>query len=61
MKKEEKFIFFFSCNGNGEYLGIAKMKTLCDLNRSFELWTLDGKWMGLFDVEWMFIKDMSFK
>ena len=52
---------FFSCNGSGRYDGVARMKTPCDLNKSFELWTQDGKWMGLFDVEWMFIKDMSFK
>ena len=52
---------FFSCNGSGRYDGVARMKTPCDLNKSFELWTQDGKWMGLFDVEWIFIKDVPFK
>ena len=37
------------------------MKSTCDFNKSFELWTQDGKWMGLFDVEWLFIKDVPFK
>jgi len=42
-EKGGEVYLFFSCNGNGKYLGIARMKTLCDLNKSFELWTLDGK------------------
>ena len=52
---------FFSCNGSGRFVGVARMKTPCDLNKSFELWTQDGKWMGLFDVEWIYIKDVPFK
>ena len=52
---------FFSCNGSGRYAGVAKMKTICDKNKSFGLWTQDGKWPGLFDVEWIFIKDVPFK
>ena len=36
-EKGGEVYLFFSCNGNGEYLGMANMKTLCDLNRSFEL------------------------
>ena len=42
-EKGGEVYLFFSCNDNGKYLGIARMKTLCDLNKSFELWTLDGK------------------
>ena len=52
---------FFSCNGSGRYAGIARMKTPCDENKTFGLWTQDGKWPGLFDVEWLFIKDVPFK
>ena len=52
---------FFSCNGSGRYAGIARMKTPCDENKTFGLWTQDGKWPGLFDVEWVFIKDVPFK
>ena len=37
------------------------MKTPCDENKTFGLWTQDGKWPGLFDVEWIFIKDVPFK
>ena len=59
-KKGEVYLFY-SCNGSGRYCGIAKMKTPCDENKSFGLWTQDGKWPGLFDVEWIFIKDVPFK
>ena len=52
---------FFSCNGSGRYQGVARMKTPCDENKTFGLWTQDGKWPGLFDVEWLFIKDVPFK
>ena len=52
---------FFSCNGSGRYQGVARMKTPCDENKTFGLWTQDGKWPGLFDVEWIFIKDVPFK
>ena len=63
IKKEKNgsVYLFFSCNGSGRYAGIARMKTPCDENRTFEFWTQDGKWTGLFDVEWIFIKDVPFK
>ncbi len=60
-EKNGNVYLFFSCNGSGRYVGIARMKTPCDENRSFEFWTQDGKWPGLFDVEWLFIKDVPFK
>ena len=60
-EKNGNVFLFFSCNGSGRYVGIAKMKTPCDENRTFEFWTQDGKWTGLFDVEWLFIKDVPFK
>ena len=52
---------FYSCNGRGRYCGIARMKSPCDENKSFGLWTQDGKWPGLFDVEWLLIKDVPFR
>ena len=60
-EKGGEVYLFFSCNGSGRYVGLARMKTLCDFNKSFELWTQDGKWMGLFDVEWIYIKDVPFR
>ena len=60
-EKNGNVYLFYSCNGSGRYCGIARMKTPCDETKSFELWTQDGKWPGLFDVEWLLIKDVPFK
>jgi len=61
-KERGSFVYlFFSCNGSGNYIGVAKMKSPCDFKKSFEYWTQDDKWTGLFEVEWLFIKDIPFK
>ena len=60
-EKKGNVYLFFSCNGSGRYQGVARMKTPCDETKTFGLWTQDGKWPGLFDVEWLFIKDVPFK
>ena len=54
-------MYIYFSVGSGRYVGVARMKTPCDENRTFEFWTQDGKWPGLFDVEWLFIKDVPFK
>ena len=43
-EKNSNVYLFFSCNGSGRYVGVARMKTPCDENRTFEFWTQDGKW-----------------
>ena len=60
-EKNGNVYLFFSCNGSGRYAGIARMKSPVDENRTFDFWTQDGKWPGLFDIEWIFIKDVPFK
>ncbi len=60
-EKNGSVYLFFSCNGSGRFTGICRMKTPCDENKHFEFWTQDNKWPGLFEVEWMFIKDVPFK
>lgn len=52
---------FFSCNGSGRYIGVAKMLSEVNETKEFNYWTQDSKWQGLFDVEWIFIKDIPFK
>jgi hypothetical protein len=52
---------FFSCNGSGRYVGLARMNSEVDENKQFMYWTQDSKWPGLFDVEWIFIKDVPFR
>ena len=60
-EKNGNVYLFYSCNGSGRFCGVAKMKTPVDENRTFEFWTQDNKWPGLFEVEWLFIKDVPFK
>ena len=52
---------FFSCNKSRRYCGVAKMTSTVDESKIFELWTQDNKWPGLFNVEWIFIKDVPLK
>lgn len=52
---------FFSCNGSGRFVGAAKMTSPVDEKNSFLYWTQDSKWSGLFDIEWIYIKDVPFK
>ena len=52
---------FFSCNKSRRYCGVAKMISKVDETKIFELWTQDNKWTGLFNVEWIFIKDVPLK
>ena len=61
-KEIGSFVYLiYSCNGTGKYSGIAKMKTRCDYNKTFNYWTQDNRWPGLFDVEWKLIKDVPFE
>ena len=52
---------FFSCNGSGRYVGIARMTSEVNVEKEFNYWTQDSKWPGLFDIEWIFLKDIPFK
>ncbi|MCQ2819047.1 MAG: YTH domain-containing protein [archaeon] len=60
-EKNANVYLFFSCNGSGRFIGVARMKSPVDPEKSFEFWTQDQKWLGLFEVEWLFIKDIPFK
>lgn len=51
---------FFSCNGSGRFLGIAKMKKEVEEDKFFPFWTQDNKWGGLFEIQWIFMKDLPF-
>jgi hypothetical protein len=51
---------FYSCNGSGRFVGLARMKTEVNFEQFFPFWTQDNKWGGLFGIEWLFIKDVLF-
>lgn len=48
----------FSSNRSGRYIGVARMKSEVNYNQNFPFWTQDNKWGGIFDLEWIFIKDV---
>lgn len=52
---------FFSCNGSGKFGGVAKMKSEVQKDKIFPYWTQDSKWTGIFEVEWLQIKDVPFR
>jgi hypothetical protein len=52
---------FFSCNGSGRFVGVAKMASEVDFEKMFMFWTQDTKWMGMMNLEWVFIKDVPFR
>ena len=52
---------FFSCNGSGRFVGVAKMASEVDFDKMFMYWTQDSKWMGMMNLEWVFIKDVPFR
>lgn len=52
---------FYSCNGSGRYVGVAKVTGPLDEKNTFKYWTQDSKWAGLFDIEFIFIKDVPFR
>ena len=61
IESDNKNIYlFFSCNGSGKYIGVAKMISNVNFNQSFSYWTQDNIWKGLFNVEWVFLKDIPF-
>jgi len=60
-KKNSDVFLFFSMNGSGRFVGIARMISEVDENMIFEYWAMDDVWKGLFKVEWLLIKDVPNK
>jgi len=48
---------FFSVNASGQFCGMAQMVSSLDYETKCEYW-LQDKWNGLFQVKWIFIKDI---
>ena len=60
-EKQAEVYLLYSCNGSGRFVGVAKMTSNVDEKNTFMYWTQDSKWSGLFDIDWIFIKDTPFK
>eukprot|EP00826_Nyctotherus_ovalis_P031852 TRINITY_DN2560_c0_g1_i4.p1 TRINITY_DN2560_c0_g1~~TRINITY_DN2560_c0_g1_i4.p1 ORF type:complete len:296 (-),score=81.46 TRINITY_DN2560_c0_g1_i4:153-1040(-) len=52
---------FFSVNGSRQFVGVARMSSKVNFRGTFMHWKQDKKWLGKFDVEWIFIKDIPNK
>ncbi len=50
----------FSCNQSRKFLGLAAMKSKVDYNKVFPYWTQDNQWGAVFELEWIFIKDLPY-
>lgn len=48
---------FFSVNGSGQFVGVAKMVGQVDFNKDMDFWQVD-KWSGFFPVRWHIVKDI---
>lgn len=46
------YIYFFQ---NYSLFGMAKLKSGFNASKSFQLWTEEMKWFGVFELEWLFI------
>jgi len=51
---------FFSVNASGQFLGMAQMTSGVQRENS-DIWVQDGKWNGIFGVEWIYLKDIPNK
>ncbi|KAI8869213.1 YTH-domain-containing protein, partial [Ramicandelaber brevisporus] len=49
---------FFSINGSSRFCGVARMSSSVDRTKSSDVWDLAARWTGLFNVEWLFIRDV---
>ncbi|EAR86712.1 hypothetical protein TTHERM_00197760 (macronuclear) [Tetrahymena thermophila SB210] len=45
------FYFFFE----NQLYGMAKLKEGFNPNKSFQLWTEEARWFGIFEIEWIFV------
>ena len=52
---------FFSVNGSGKFCGVARMTSEVDFTKAFIYWTQDSKYNGMFSVEFVLVKDVTFK
>lgn len=60
-EKEKKEIFlFYSVVKSGQFVGVARMKSNLK-EETFPYWWHNTKWKGHFEIEWLFIKDVTYK
>lgn len=60
-KSNNEVYLFFLVNGSGKFCGVAKMTSDIDFDNHSDIWSEDSKWKGVFNVEWLLIKDIPNK
>lgn len=53
-----KIFLFFLVNSSGKFCGISEMISAVDFTRSSDIWSEQTRWKGIFDVDWLLIKDV---
>lgn len=48
----------FSVNGSRHFCGVARQTSPVDENKTSSIWAQDGKWRGLFTLQWIFVRDI---
>lgn len=62
LKKTSGVIYaFYTVVSSEQYLGVAQITGDPDLSKSFNYWWEEGKWNGLMNVKWLYIKDIPYQ
>lgn len=57
-KKGIPLYLFFTVVNSGQFSGVAEMISEVRFNSIFNYWWEELKWSGVFDVNWVFVKDV---
>lgn len=57
-KKKIPLYLFFTVVKSGQFVGVAQMTSELKFNQIFNYWWEELKWSGVFDVRWIYIKDV---
>eukprot|EP01017_Pseudomicrothorax_dubius_P033858 TRINITY_DN4583_c0_g1_i11.p2 TRINITY_DN4583_c0_g1~~TRINITY_DN4583_c0_g1_i11.p2 ORF type:complete len:370 (+),score=70.40 TRINITY_DN4583_c0_g1_i11:146-1255(+) len=58
-KNIQNVFIFFSMKDTNKIMGVAEMKGDVDYYESFTYWAEPLKWFGQFELEWLYVKDLS--
>ena len=59
-ERNSDVFLFFACDNSRNFLGVSKLQSGLDKEKTFPLWTRENKTPGLFQLEWLFIKDVPY-
>lgn len=59
-EKNSDVFLFFACDNSRNFLGVSKLQSGLDKEKVFPLWTRENNRPGLFQLEWLLIKDVPY-